>query len=173
MVFSFAVTVLIIVAVLKLLNWIPLSFQKEDMRKYKTVEDVKAKLKISRVYAPTYFPERIKWPPVEIFAQKRPFVMVMMHFTHVERSSFALSVYQVDAKANFEPKYKTELLYLKRENTVSIKGRQGTLVLAVCRGNEMCNRVSWVEGMFRITLISDDKPDQLLRMAESMLINEK
>lgn len=167
--FSFAVTIVLIVLVLKLLNWVPLSFQREDIRKYRTIEDVEAELEISRVYVPTYFPEQIKWPPFEIFAQKRPFTMVMMHFTHVNMVSLALSIYQVDSKADYVPPYKTEILYSKKESTVSVKGRKGKLVLAVCRGNLVCNRLSWEEGGFVLTVISDDKPEQILKMAESMM----
>jgi len=170
MYFSFGITILIIVLVLKLLNWIPSSFQKEDIRKYKTVEDVKAKLKISRVYVPAYFPEKIKWPPAEIFAQKKPFLLIMMHFAHMDSKSIALSVYQVDSKANFEPH--RDVLYVKRESSLSVKGREGRLRMAVCRGNERCNSISLEEGKFRLTLIADDTPEQLVKMAESMLPGE-
>ncbi|MEW6109028.1 MAG: hypothetical protein AB1632_07690 [Nitrospirota bacterium] len=163
---SFSITILITVLVLKLLNWIPMSFQKEDIRKYKTIEDVKAKLKISRVYVPAYFPEYIKWPPAEIFAQKRPFVLIMTHFAHADSMKFALSIYQADSRADFEPR--KDILYLKNESTVFIKGREGKLVTAVCRGQVRCNSLSWEEGKFRLTLISDDVPEQMIRMAESM-----
>lgn len=169
MFFTFAMTILATVLVLKLLNWIPLSFQKEDIRKYKTVEDVKTTLKIPKIYVPAYFPEHIKWPPAEIFAQKRPSVMVIMHFTHSDTQSFALSIYQVDSKARFEPPYRTDILYIKKESTVSVKGREGKLTLAVCRGNERCNRLSWNEGGYSLTLIADDSPENILKMAESML----
>ncbi len=169
MFFSFAVTILVTLLILKLINWIPLSFQKEDIRKYKTIEEVKAKLKISKVYVPSYFPEHINWPPAEIFAQKRPFIMVKMHFTHIDRMSFALSIYQVDSIADFKPKNKTDILYIKKESTVTIKGRKGKLVMAVCRGKQVCNKLSWEEGEFILTLISDDNPELLMKMAESML----
>ncbi|MEC4676395.1 MAG: hypothetical protein VST72_05670 [Nitrospirota bacterium] len=169
MFFTFAMTILATVLVLKLLNWIPLSFQKEDMRKYKTVEDVKTTLKIPKIYVPAYFPEHIKWPPAEIFAQKRPSVMIIMHFIHTDTKSFALSIYQADAKAHFEPPYRTDILYIRKESTVSVKGREGKLTLAVCRGNERCNRLSWDEGGYSLTLIADDSPENILKMAESML----
>ncbi len=167
---SFGVTILTIVLVLKLLNWIPSSFQKEDIRKYKTVEDVKANLKGARVYVPAYFPEKIKWPPAEIFAQKKPFLLIMMHFAHIDSMDIALSVYQADSKANFEPR--RDILYVKKESSLSIKGREGRLVMAVCRGNERCNSLSLEEGRFRLTLVADDTPEQLIKMAESMLHGE-
>ncbi len=125
-------------------------------------------LKIPRVYVPAYFPEYITWPPAEIFAQRRPFVLVMMHFTHRDSKSFALSFFQVDSRAVFEPPYKSDVLYVRKESPVMINGRPGTLVIAVCSGRERCNRVSWEEGIYRITLIADDTPEQLIRMAESI-----
>ncbi len=164
---SFGLTVLIAVLVLKLLNWIPASFQKEDIKKYKTVEEVNEKLKISRVYVPSYFPDHIKWPPIEIFAQKRPFILIMMHFAHVDSGEYALSIYQADSGAQFEPK--RDILYIKDERIVSVKDRQAKIQLAVCRGNIKCNSLSWEEGKFRLFLIGDDTPEQLLKMAESML----
>lgn len=165
----FALTVLVMVLVLKLLNWIPASIQKEDMRKYQDIEDVRAQLKIPKIYTPTYFPDHIAWPPAEVFAQRRPFTMVVMHFRHKDERSLALSVYQVNISAKFEPQYNADLLYVKRESLVSIKGKEGKLVLAVCSGNEVCNRLSWENGSFRITLISDDEPESLIKIAESMI----
>lgn len=166
--FSFLVTIMVVLLVLKLLNWLPSALQKEDIRKYGSVDDVRTALKIPRIYIPAYFPEYIKWPPAEIFAQRKPFPMIMMHFTHRDSKSFALSFFQADSKANFEPKYKSDVLYVRKETPVNIGGRTGTLVIAVCSGRERCNRISWEEENYRITLIADDSPEQLLKMAESI-----
>lgn len=167
MYFSFGITVLIVVLTLKLFNWIPHSFLKEDIRKYKTIEEATKQLKLSRVYVPAYFPDHIQWPPREIFAQKKPFVLVMVHFAHTDTRSFALSVYQADAKAGYEPQM--DILYMKQEHPVLIKGKEALLRLAVCRGNIKCNSLSWTDQEFRITLVSDDPPEQMQRMAESMI----
>jgi hypothetical protein len=166
--FSFTVTILIVLLVLKLLNWLPSALQDEGIKKYSSVDDVRTALKIPKVYIPAYFPEYITWPPAEIFAQRRPFPLVMMHFTHRDSKSFALSLFQVDSRAAFEPKYKSDVMYVKKESPITIKGRAGILVLAVCSGRERCNRISWEEGIYRITLIADDTPEQMVRMAESM-----
>lgn len=166
--FSFFVTVAVVVLILKLLNWLPSLLQDEGMKKYGSVEEVAAALKIPRVYIPAYFPEYINWPPAEIFAQKRPFQVVMMHFTHRDSRSFALSFFQVDSRAAFEPAYKSDVLYVRNESQVRIKNRTGELVIAVCSGQQRCNRLSWEEGIYRITLIADDTPEQLIKMAESI-----
>jgi hypothetical protein len=165
---SFAFTVIILVLVLKLVNWLPLSFEKGEMRKYKTVDDIRTELRLSQIYTPTYFPENIKWPPSEIFAQRRPFVMIMMHFTHSDTRNLALSIYQVDADAHFDPSKDREILYVKKEIPVLIKNTEGSLVMAVCRPKDICNRLSWEAGPYRVTLISDYKPERLIKIAESM-----
>ena len=166
--FSFLVTIAAVLLVLKLLNWLPSALENEGLRKYGSVDDVRTALKIPRVYIPAYFPEYIQWPPAEVFAQRKPFPMIMMHFTHRDSKSFALSLFQVDSRARFEPPYKSDILYVRKESPVNIKGRPGTLVIAVCTGRDRCNRVSWEEGMYRITLIADDTPEQLIKMAESI-----
>ena len=166
--FSFVVTVAVVLLLLKLLNWLPSVLEDEGLKKYGSVDDVRAALKISKVYIPAYFPEYIQWPPAEIFAQRRPFPLVMMHFTHRDSKSFALSLFQVDARAAFELPYKSDVLYVRKESQVNVKNKVGTLVIAVCSGRERCNRLSWEEGMYRITLIADDTPEQLIKMAESM-----
>ena len=166
--FSFIVTVAVVILLLKLFNWLPSVLQDEGIKKYSSVEEVRTALRLPRVYIPAYFPEYIKWPPAEIFAQRRPFPLVMMHFTHRDSRSFALSFFQVDSRAAFEPTYKSDVLYVRKESQVSIKGRPGNLVLAVCSGRERCNRITWEEGIYRLTLIADDTPEQLIKMAESL-----
>src|SRR5574340_261823 len=78
--FSFFVTVAVVILLLKLFNWLPSVVQDEGLKKYSSVEEVRTALNIPRVYIPAYFPEYIKWPPAEIFAQKRPFPLVIVHF---------------------------------------------------------------------------------------------
>lgn len=166
--FSFLVTIAAVLLVLKLLNWLPSVLEQEGLRKYDSVDDVSAVLKIPRVYIPAYFPEYIQWPPAEIFAQKKPFPLIMMHFTHRDSKSFALSLFQVDSRTGFDPPYKSDILYVRKESPINIKNRVGTLVIAVCSGRERCNRITWREGTYSITLIADDTPEQLLKMAESI-----
>jgi hypothetical protein len=166
--FSFLATIAVVLLVLKLLNWLPSVLEKEGLRKYGSVEEVSTVLKIARVYIPAYFPEHIQWPPAEIFAQRKPFPLIMTHFTHRDSKRFALSLFQVDSRSGFDLPYKSDILYVRKESQVQIKNRIGTLVIAVCRGRERCNRITWREGIYTITLIADDTPEQLLKMAQSI-----
>lgn len=162
-------TILIGVLILKLLNWIPSALQKHEIRKYRSVDAVAENLHIPRIYVPTYFPEHIQWPPVDIFAQRKPFDMIIMHFRHRDSNDLTLSIYQVADDARYNPEYFASLLYIKKESTISLKGREAELVLAVCSGHQRCNRLSWKEGRYRLTLISDDEPELIIKLAESMI----
>lgn len=165
MYFSFILTVLFTILILKAINWLPSTFLKEDIRKFRTLDDVKTKLRVSKIYVPAYFPEHIQWPPSEIFAQKKPYLLIIMHFSHTDSRNLAMSLYQTDKKSGFEQPL--DILYQKDEREVKIKDRTGALLLAVCRGNVRCNRLSWEESNFKITIVSDDTPEQIIKMAES------
>ncbi len=168
-IFSFIFSVLIILGVLKLLNWVPLAIQKEDLRKYRTIEEVQARLQLREIFIPTYFPEEISWPPAQIFGQKKPFVLVIMHFMQTGTRNPVLSIYQTDVRADFEPPFDTDILYKKKQSSVFIKDRQGILETAVCRRREICNKLSWSNKQFSIILLSHLPANELLKIAESML----
>ncbi|GAB4483376.1 MAG: hypothetical protein OHK006_04180 [Thermodesulfovibrionales bacterium] len=166
---TFLATIAVAVLLLKLLNWLPGAVQKDNLRKYHSVDEARTALKIKRIYTPTYFPEHIQWPPIEIFAQKRPFLMVAMHFLHATNRELALSIYQGEGRALFEPQPVWDVLYVRKESSVLVNGREGRLVLAVCQGNRRCNRLSWNADGLGFTIIADDSPEQILKLAESMI----
>ena len=56
MVFSFALLIILLLVVLELINWAPSIIETESLRKYKTIELVKRKLHIERIYIPAYLP---------------------------------------------------------------------------------------------------------------------
>lgn len=169
MYFSFALTVAILIAVLKIINWIPMTIQRDEMRRYRNVEEIKSKLNIKDIYVPAYFPEHFSWPPSEILAQKKPFLAVIMQFKYKGRGDVALIVSQADARANFIPRHKIRPLEIKERVWYSIKGREGELVVGVCENNEPCSQISWEEGEYRINVIAKYPPLEVIKIAESML----
>ena len=171
MVFSFALLIGLLVVALELINWAPSIIETESLRKYKTIELVKRKLHIERIYIPAYLPEdlNLKWPPAEIYAQKKPFVMVIMHFQQRDSKELGLIVHQVDARANYRPESKIKLSHIKKESKVLIKDRAGILITATCEDDSPCNQVSWREGNFILTVIGKDSPRDLIRIARSMV----
>ncbi|TAL25017.1 MAG: hypothetical protein EPN94_06115 [Nitrospirae bacterium] len=170
MVFSFALLITLLVVVLELINWAPSVIETESLRKYKTIELVKRKLHIERVYIPAYLPEdlNLKWPPSEIYAQKKPFVMVITHFQQRDSREPGLIVHQVDAKADYRPESKIKFR-VKRESKILIKDREGMLVTAICEDETPCNQVSWREGNFMLTVIGKNSQRDIIRIARSMI----
>ncbi len=165
---TFAVTIVIAVALLKLLNWVPSVIEEEGIRKFRTLDEAQAAMKTTKIAVPSYFPERIQWPPYEIFAQRKPFSLVMMHFSHADSRTLALALYQYDARGTFEPPFQESVVHVRKEMTVPVGTRSGFLTIAVCRGNRLCNSLSWeIDGITHL-LVYDDDPEELVKMASSM-----
>jgi hypothetical protein len=75
----------------KIANYLPMALQKDTMRKYKSIKEVKSKLNIRDVYIPSYFPQ-ILWPPSTILAQDKPFVAIILEVNRTEKG-ISLSSY--------------------------------------------------------------------------------
>lgn len=167
--FSFALTVAILIGALKIFNWIPTTIQRDEMRRYRNIEEVKVRLNIKDIYIPAYFPEQFSWPPSEISAQRKPFTAIIMQFKYKGRGDVALIVSQADGKANFIPRHNIKPVEIKERAWYSIKGRAGELVVAVCKDDEPCSQISWDEGEYRINVIAKYPPLEVIKIAESML----
>ena len=97
--FSFALMIGLLVAALKVVNWLPLAMQKETIRQYASVEEVRAALGMKEIYVPSYFPQQITWPPATILAQGRPFSAIVMEFTRADKRNIALVISQSEGGA--------------------------------------------------------------------------
>lgn len=171
MVASFILLLTLLIVVLELISWVPSIIEKESLRKYKTIEAVRRKLHIEKIYMPAYLPEdlNLKWPPSEIYAQKKPFTMIIMHFQHRDSEDIGLIVHQVDARANYRPESRIKLIQIKKKSEVLIKNKEAVLIIAVCENDIPCNQISWREGDYLLTLISKDSQRDLIRIARSMI----
>jgi hypothetical protein len=165
----FLVVVAAVMVTLKFLNWVPVSMRGEGLSRYRTVDDARAGLKLKKIYLPVYFPQRLKWPPREVYAQKKPFVMVLMHFSGHESDDIVLSIRESEAghltflKSRIEPEAVTG------EENITLKGRPAMLVHGICPGKEICNSVTWQDQGYDFTVIMKDSSKELLRLSESML----
>lgn len=155
--------------VLSLLNWVPNIFQKDGLRKYKTIEDAKAEIKLSKLYLPSYFPQYLKWPPSEIYGRRKPAKMVLMHFVNYDKKDVVLSVMQAESSDPHPLKSRIEPVKTRKKEPVLIKGRRGELSLSLCAGGEPCNLVDWESEGYTFTIIAKDSVEELLKIAESMI----
>ena len=164
----FVITVVILIAVLMIANYLPMALQKDTMRKYKSIEEVKSKLNINDVYVPSYFPQNFVWPPSTVLAQDKPFVAIIMEFNHAEKGDVALIISQ-STSSTFAPDEKIKILRINEKAGYPFKGRNMTLEAGVCKSEEPCSRIIWDEGRFRINITAKSTPPALMKIAESMI----
>lgn len=165
---AFAATVAVLVAGLKLLHRVPQVAQRDLMRKYSTVEEVKGVLQIRDIYAPSYYPQNLGWPPSTILAQGRPFPAVVMEFEKTGGKDTVLVISQA-ASAEFRAAGRIRFLEVVETLRYSLKGRDALLEVGRCARGEQCAGISWTEGEFRIAVQAKSSPFELIRIAESMV----
>ena len=165
----FGVMVAIVVIVLSLLNWLPVAVLRGGVKKYRTIEDVRTDLNMNKIYLPSYFPQYLVWPPSEIYARRRPVRMVLMHFTNYEKKDIVLSIRQAESGDPDPLKSRIEPVKIKRQDTILVKGRKGKVSLALCRGGEPCNSITWQEDGYTLEIVAKDSVRELQKIAESMV----
>jgi hypothetical protein len=165
----FLLTVAAVILFLMLLNWLPLTLQKDTMRRYASVDEARSKLNLKGIYVPSYFPQNITWPPSEILAQNRPYPAVLMVFHRADKKEeVALVISQTSAE--FFPG-DAFITFDKITEAVPFhfKSRQALLEVGTCNKGGPCSRISWSEGGYHIVLAMKSPPFELIRIAESML----
>ncbi len=165
---SFAATIAVLVGVLKILNWLPTTVEEGLVRRYESVEEVKARLNVKNVYVPSYFPQRFAWPPSEILAQSKPFFAIVMEFEDVESGDVALVISQ-SASQGFRWDRKIRIVQVRERVNYQLKGRDALLEVGVCEKDLTCSRISWEEGMYRLEIVMKSGPFELLKIANSMI----
>ena len=166
--FYFAVTIAILIVVLKVTNWLPTVLQEGAMREYSSIEESKSGLNIRDINVPSYFPQSFKWPPSKILAQSRPFIAIVMEFKNGETGDIALVISQA-ADKSFVPDKKITIVQIKERVNYPLKGRSVLLEVGVCKKDVPCSRISWDEGKYRITIEMKSAPFELIKIADSML----
>jgi hypothetical protein len=166
--FYFLLTVVLLVLALKFLNYLPMAVQTDTIRRYRSVDEVRARLNIRDIYVPSYFPQGLVWPPSEILAQRRPFAAVIMEFHSAGREDTVLMISQ-SASTHFKPDEKIRLQRIKDRVGYPLRGRVMMLEAGVCADEEPCSRVSWAEEGYTITVTARSEPPELMKIAESMI----
>lgn len=164
----FGASMIAVVAGLKAMNWVPSALQEGLLRRYSSIEEVKERLKLSRIYAPAYYPQCLKWPPVTIAAQKRPYTAVVMEFVQKEMTDVCLVISQTELGRR-PPEEKIVLSTVRQSVRYRLKGRDMLLEVGSCKDNAQCSRISWEEDGYRIVVSSRSTPVDLVRIAESMI----
>lgn len=161
-------TVAAVLVVLRTLNWLPTVLQKDTMRRFGSVEEVRAKLNIRDLLVPTYFPQTIMWPPSEILAQAKPYPAALMVFKAAKERDVALVISQAESDT-FSADALIPFVQITRTVPYDLKGRKAILKVGTCKNDEPCSRLSWAENSYKIMLTMKSPPFELIRIAESML----
>lgn len=166
--FAFAGAVAVLVALLKLLNWLPLAAQKDLLREYRDLEDARAASGIDPALAPSYFPQNLSWPPSTIFAQGTPFPALVMEFERIGGKETVLIISQAESETFF-PRERIRFQEVKERVPYSLKGREALLEVGVGPQGDPCAGIGWKEGRYRIVVRARTSPFELIKIAESML----
>ena len=166
--FYFLLAVAAVFIVLKTLNWLPFVAQKETMRHYDSLEQVRTALDLKEIYVPAYYPQNITWPPSEILAQAKPDPAVVMVYRQAGSGAIMLIVTQAVA-ANFPVNAAISIDRLTEKVPYPLKGRNALLEVGSCKTGETCSRIAWNEGEFRITVAMRSSPFELIKISESMI----
>lgn len=165
---SFALMIGLLVLALKVINWIPLAFQQDAVRRYKTVEEVRAALNLKEIYVPSYFPQQISWPPSAILAQSKPFAAMLMEFTRADKRNTALIISQSEG-TSLIVENPIEIREVTEKVQYLIKGRDAVLTVGFCSKEEPCCGITWTEGKYTMTVLMKSTPFELTKIVESML----
>ena len=165
---SFAVTMAVVVGLLKVLNWAPGTLEPGLMARYPTIDSAVSTLGIRKVYVPAYFPEALGWPPSVVLAQSEPYQAVVMEFSRARDGQTVLVISQA-ASTEFEPDAAIRFRTIREKVPLDLRGRKATLEAGVCEDRSACSRVQWDEGKIRIVLTMKAPSVELIRIAESML----
>jgi len=164
----FSIVIAAVVGFLWFFNWLPFYIEQGIARRYSTIEEVKAKLKLKEIFVPSFFPQQYVWPPYEIIAQTKPFTSVIMKFGSINRKRDALVICQVSAAATV-PDCFPKMTQITESTAYKMKGRRAILEVGACGHNEACSRMTWLEGRYRITVAVNAQPFDLVKISESMI----
>ena len=165
----FSTMIAILTGLLQLLNWIPSAVQDGAFQRYASIDEVRARLKISTVYTPVYYPRTVQWPPSLIAAQTRPYPAVVTEFVKSDDPGETILVITQTALPHPPLVEKLRLAAVRESVRFEFKGRTALLEVGVCRKDEQCCRMTWNEGNVGIALVMRSSPVELVRIAESMI----
>jgi hypothetical protein len=163
----FAVTIAILVALLRVADWLPTALQEGLMQKYDSIEEVKERLHLKNIYVPSYFPQSFRWPPSRILAQSRPFVAIVMEFKDMRTGEIALVISQA-ADRRFVPEKRIRMNQVREKVDYPLNGRAAVLEVGTCGNDSPCSRISWREGIYNMIIETETAPFDLLKIADSM-----
>jgi len=165
---AFAAAVVLLVAALKLLNWLPLAARPDLLTEYRDLEEARIAAGIETAFVPSYFPQNLSWPPSLIWAQGTPFPALLLEFGRPVGKETVLLISQAESESFF-PAERMRFLEVEQDVPYTLKGKPARLQVGSCPGSESCSGITWREGKYTIVVRAKLSPFELIRIAESML----
>ena len=168
---SFIILTGLVLAVLTVLNLIPSLIAPEEFRKYSSVESAKKHLDLHTVYLPAFLPEHLNLEshPSEVFAQTKPYLLIIMHFRFRDSNEIGLAIHQVVQGVERHIDSKIKLMHISQQDRISLKGRNALLVSATCDKDSPCSRITWTENGAVLTVTGKIWARDLIKVAGSMI----
>lgn len=163
----FLLMMFVLIIIIKVLNWVPIALQKDVMKQYASIDEMKSHLKMTDIYLPAYFPGEFTWPPSTILGQNVPFPAVVLEFKMRDKDAVGLIITQ-SSSPRFHYGKKMDILSEAREKSYSLEGRDMKIVYGKCSMNEICSNIKWKEKNQFLTIFAMVPHQELVRIAESM-----
>lgn len=164
----FAIAVGALILGLRVMSFVPAAVQGGVLQQYRSIDEVREKLKIRDVYVPSYYPQCFLWPPSLVAAQTKPFTAIMIGFTRRDGDDSCLVITQTQLPHMLKDE-KTAMERVKEKVRYSLKGRDALLEVGACKDDVPCSRITWNEKEYRITVLMKSTPIDLVKIAESMM----
>jgi hypothetical protein len=158
-----------LVGILSFLNEIPKSNNQGSFKEYKNIEDVSKEVSAIKIYIPKYFPMNVKWPPAKIYAQKNPFVAIIVEFVN-EDNNVILSISQSSYK-KFRYNGSIKFRNILEASNYMLDGKDAFLYAGFCEDNLYCSKIEFDLDDYRIIVVGKFSLPELLMIARS--IDEK
>src|SRR5512135_388396 len=164
---AFVAVIILLVLALAILNRIPPFFQKDTLRRYDNLDEVRTTLNMKDIAVPSYFPQDVSWPPFEILAQGKPFPAVFMKFKQTGTGNIALVISQSEGDLNAGNPI--EIVSVTQNVEYQLKGRKAVLTVGIGKKGEPCGRIMWKENSRFLSVSMRSTPFELTKIAESMI----
>jgi hypothetical protein len=166
---GFSFFFLVFVGTLWVLNLVPAFLELEGFRPFRNVHEAQAFLGES-LLLPRYFPSELLWPPSEILVQRKPFRAYIVCFRKKRGDEKSLIFYRVPMGYPVPELHTMHVSVIGRVKT-RIGHQEVDLVIGTAEGKNTCE-LSWVNLGMRWTLSGFLPPAELIKMAESVEIDE-
>ena len=165
----FILSVLVSVAAIKFVGQIPEFFITDQLNHYRSIHEANEHLGFGRVDPPVFFPQNLKWPPDEIYAQKEPYPMVLIHFKGQKTGAITMALQEVYRL--IEPGFSSRLEPLSQTHRTKrqIKNKEVEVLTGLCVDGSACQKLVWSHKNTRYSLLSNGATDELIRMVTSMI----